>query len=112
MTRDPDHELRERFRELRDATGATAPPFAALFVNVVQPRRRRRPWRSALALLPLAGVAALVLVLAVRRHRERVAVVDLATGRWEGPTDFLLQTPGAELLRSVPTFTIEGRLLP
>jgi len=38
--------------------------------------------------------------------------VSLAAARWEAPTDFLLRTPGAELLRMLPTFTTEGRLLP
>jgi hypothetical protein len=45
-------------------------------------------------------------------HRKRAALVDLASVRWEAPTDFLLRTPGTELLRTVPTFTLEGSLEP
>jgi len=41
---------------------------------------------------------------------KRVALVDLATTHWEAPTDFLLRTPGAELLRTVPRFTTGGRI--
>jgi len=36
--------------------------------------------------------------------RKRPAVGNVSMAEWKAPTDFLLQTPHADLLRSVPEF--------
>src|SRR5205807_985070 len=53
--------------------------------------------------------AAAVVVISLRRERDGVRLeIDLATVRWQAPTDFLLNLPGDELLRSVPQLGPRG----
>ena len=67
------------------------------------------PWRGPfaprwiLATAAIAGIAAVVLMLS--RGTPRVNVPDESTvslSTWRAPTDFLLQTPGRDLLATVP----------
>jgi hypothetical protein len=90
-----DHELRRRIAEAhRDDA---PPPFAELA------HRRRRP-RLALALVPLgAALAAMLALILLRPTPPPPLPFD---GR--GPLDFLLHTPGEELLRETPRFDQEG----
>src|SRR5262249_5262515 len=92
-----DQELRRRIAEAhRDDA---PPPFADLV------RRRRRP-RFALALVPLgAAVAAMLALVLLRPAPPAPPPFD---GR--GPLDFLLHTPGEELLRETPRFDQEGAI--
>src|SRR5881398_927531 len=59
------------------------------------------PRRRAAAAVVVVGVALALLFTRPDRHGR---TIDLATVRWEGPTDFLLVLPGDELLRTVPDF--------
>src|SRR5439155_1510621 len=68
--------------------------------------------RGRVAGLAVAAAAALLLFAVLRPGGRRKVLVDLDAARWEAPTDFLLRTPGAELLRAVPRLILEGRLLP
>jgi hypothetical protein len=93
-------DLRRRFEELRDVERGAAPPF----VVAHRPARRWAPLAVA-ALLLIVTVAAAV--LATRSHRtvftadDRVAARAIAA--WHPPTEFLLRTPGSELLTSTPS---------
>ncbi len=97
MNEREDSELRERFATQRREDGASAPGFQRTLAAA-----RARPVRRG-AGLPVAvglGLVALIAVLVVRnRHQPDI---DLAGVRLHAPTDFLLQVPGAELLRTVP----------
>jgi hypothetical protein len=107
MTEHDDRDLGERFHALRREDAAGTPAFRATLTAALAGPHHRRSGGAAVA--TALALVALVLILTLRgRHR---ATVDLAGVRLHTPTDFLLQVPGEELLRTVPTFTFEGRLL-
>jgi hypothetical protein len=98
---DDDSELRGRFAELRAGERNVIPPF--------DPRLRAREYR--VAWRPLAATAALLLLaiaasLTFRSHPTDFSESDRAGLRgmaeWRPPTDFLLRTPGNELLTTTP----------
>jgi hypothetical protein len=98
MTMDEDRVLRARFHALAAEDARSVPAFAA---PAATPRRGPIPvWAGAAAALGLAAGA-----YAWWGPAEAVVPfpVDLAAVRWIGPTEFLLETPGAALLREVPT---------
>jgi hypothetical protein len=105
MTEHNDHDLGERFHALRREDADTAPTFhatlAAARARATAPRLGRRALGLSAAAVAAAavGVAGVALLLA---RPDRQITVDLATVRWEAPTDFLLHVPGDELLRTVP----------
>jgi hypothetical protein len=95
-----DQEFRERFGSLRREDAKRAPGFE----RVLQRSRRRPSSRlGALAMSCLLVAAMAVTVLQIS-HRARPAPHDatLSLANWRAPTDFLLNTPGRELLRTVP----------
>ena len=80
-------------------------------VEAGQAREHRRAWSSRWAFLGAGAVALLLLIPLVRAPAERRQVVDKSLSDtvfveqvavWRGPLDFLLETPGRELLGSVP----------
>ena len=104
MTERDTHELRDRFDALRREDLEHATPFQRLLATARARRAApsgRRPLGLAAAAIVL--VAAVLALLLSRRHRDGVPI-DLAAVRWKAPTDFLLQLPGDELLRTVPEF--------
>jgi hypothetical protein len=82
-----DDQLRDAFAELRRAETARVPAFRIR-------DRRPKPY------LRLAFAALLLIVLAVVMIPRRPPQPSISA--WRAPTDFLLQTPGRELLSSVP----------
>lgn len=94
---DDDRDLRERFARLKDEERADVPAFRV-------PREAPR-WTWSPRVVIAAAIILIVLVLA-RPDRAptnlSIQVVDLRAATWRSPTDFLLVTPGSELLRSVP----------
>ena len=109
-----DEDLRRRFRALRDADRAGAPPFDALVRGALASgalasdvpasgARVRRRW----ALAGAVGVATAVVLYAgitVRRARQadRWAAAGAEIARWRAPTDSLLGVPGRALLTDLP----------
>jgi hypothetical protein len=98
---DDESELRERFAELRAGERNITPPF--------DPRLPTREYK--LAWRPLAAIAALLLLaiattFTLRSHPTDFSESDRASLRgvaeWRPPTDFLLRTPGNELLTTTP----------
>ncbi len=98
-----DGDLREHFRAWRDEVERMAPPFRRPL------RRARRPRRAPI------GVAAAVLAMVVigtvwmvsrRDTSSPPNLVALDATWWVAPTDFLLMTPGIDLLRSVPNIGV------
>jgi hypothetical protein len=100
MTPEDDRELAAAFADLRRQEEGRTPPFDEMVRRV-----RTRPARAARFLLPrpvwLAAAVALAalgvwLGLRAREARPVAAVPPLA--EWRSPTDFLLATPGRDLL--------------
>ena len=86
-----DDLLRDAFAELRQSEAARAPRFLTLW-----PARPKRRQAAALRKFFLATVLLIIVALSVRRHEQPSITA------WKAPTDFLLVTPGRELLQSTP----------
>jgi len=94
-----DRDLRARFAALREEEAAHAPEFA-----LPTPQRRRRFAGSLtpVAECALAIVAAIFVLRFVALEPRRPSPPVASLTEWRAPTDFLLDTPGRELLRTVP----------
>jgi hypothetical protein len=95
-----DEDLKHRFAELRAHDRQRTPAFDAMLA--ARPTIRYVPLRLAAATLVLA-LAGAVTAVVVHRYATRFQPVALAS--WQSPTAFLLQTPGTDLLRTVPSVT-------
>jgi hypothetical protein len=106
-------DLRERFARLRGEDHALTPSYHMTVAALAQRRRRRPRWAIRLAAAAAAVVAITVAhqyrQAAVRRERTLAEARHrlLARPGWTAPTDFLLNTPGSRLLRTVPSFGSE-----
>jgi len=104
MSKPSDQDLRDHFAALRRDNEAGAPSFHATQAAARSRRLSHRPeW-----LMPAVAAVALLVAAAVaflRPRAPRHPLVSLAVTRWQSPTDFLLQVPGAEYLTSVPKLT-------
>jgi hypothetical protein len=109
-----DSELRRRFAALRRQEAETAPGFGALWRRAVA-ARGRHPRPAPLAALAAVAVAiALAALIVVTRPWARIGGLPPAAPpqagsaplitAWRSPTDFLLRTPGEEVLSSTPSF--------
>jgi hypothetical protein len=83
-----DDQLHDAFAELRRVETARTPPFRMLG------RQEQRPY------LRFAFAVVLLIVLAIVMVPRRPPAPSIS--EWKAPTDFLLQTPGRELLASLP----------
>jgi hypothetical protein len=84
--------LREAFETLRQQEAGSAPRFDRMWHA-----RAQRSFTPRLAFA--AMVLIIVAVLAFRPEKPQPSIT-----AWKAPTDFLLQTPGRELLQSTPEF--------
>jgi hypothetical protein len=103
-----DERLRDGFQALRREDSGSVPGFAATLA-AARSRSVRPRWLRTAHVAAAAVAAAGLLVLLLTRREQQEAVL-----RWEAPTDFLLQLPNAELLRTVPQLgrvNLEGRIL-
>jgi len=105
-----DNEISRLFEAERRADESAAPPLDALLARAARPRvspvRLLRQLDVAAALLAILAAAALVLRSGSARpaappqgETETIRLSD-----WQSPTDFLLDTPGSELLTQIPDF--------
>ncbi|MGH9329960.1 MAG: hypothetical protein ACRD09_05915 [Vicinamibacterales bacterium] len=101
-TADDDRNLRNRFAALRAEDERLAPDLRRAFMRPGPPRGSRR---LGLALSGLAALAALAFFLgqsATDRAPEQSTIAEPSISRWRSPTDFLLDTPGRQLLQAPP----------
>ena len=82
------HDLFHRLRE-EDLSRIPSPRMR----GEGAPKGRMRGW--AIAVLALIAIA-----IGVSHHRRPLVTESIVT--WKAPTDFLLRTPGSELLSTVP----------
>ncbi len=108
MSDESDRRFRDAFAALRREEAAGAPPLTPMLAARAA-RRGLRPTGVA-----WAGLAAAALLVALAGHRvmeSRVrarAAAEVARalgpfyGEWRSPTDALLETPGYEMLATIP----------
>lgn len=90
--------LRDAFRDLRGNELAAAPRFDGAPASGGEGDRTQSVLHWCAAALLIIGI---ILPFAFLLRVSPQATVDLS---WKAPTDFLLQTPQADLLRNVPQF--------
>jgi hypothetical protein len=98
-----DRDLEQAFAALRREEVEAGPSFAALWAAAEERRRARtaRPLQPFLVASATAAAGLLVVMLALWRVPPPSAVP--AVSQWRPATDFLLQTPGRELLGETPS---------
>ena len=103
-----DDDLRDRFAALRREEEAQAPEFAVFSPGVAGHGRRRSRVKIMAVAACLVTVAAVVFWLRfVPQKAERApGKPAVSLTEWRAPTDFLLETPGRELLRTVPAIGV------
>ncbi len=108
---DEDDDLRQAFTALRRADAAHTPSFS----DVMAGGRAAAPGRRLIPLLGGALAAACVvasIVVGVQARRAPYPPPALASMEtWTAPTDFLLRTPGSEVLGTVPRIGTRSTLL-
>ncbi len=96
---DKESDLRERFTQLRNEERLAVPRF-----HLEPPRQRHVAWRWIAATVIV--LLAVVTGIAIRSRPTRFSESDRAAVRsvadWHPPTDFLLRTPGSEILLTTP----------
>jgi hypothetical protein len=103
-----DHDLHEYFAAVRREEVALAPPIPILSLTACGHGRRQLPGKLAVGATCLATViaAAVWLLPGLRVAHEGSNPVrgqtDASITSWKPATDFLLDTPGRELLEGVP----------
>jgi hypothetical protein len=99
-----DLDLRERFAALRQEEAAQTPEFDLHRVPARERRRRLSPARifAVTACVAVAVSVALWLRPASSRQQPEPGSPVVSITEWKAPTDFLLETPGRDLLRTVP----------
>ena len=114
-----DAKLREAFDALSHVAPAGAPSFASLTSpRAIQNWKRTRRRRS-VALIVIALLLPTALIVRASRARgpdfERfTALTGLDPGQvtWRAPSDFLLDIPGRDLLRTIPWTGVLSPTLP
>ncbi len=94
-----DSALRKRFLSLREQEQQHVPAFALLWGGRAHTPHNKGLWYAAAA-CALIMVAAILLLRSDRPNRDKVLMVSIT--EWKAPTDFLLETPGHEILQTVP----------
>ena len=108
MTDAGDRELREFLVAAGRRVADQAPSFDRLRARAHEDAGRRRRRRVRVAALAAASLVAMTLGLGLRSVERREARFESAfasaraMGAWEAPLDFLLETPGRDVLRGAP----------
>jgi len=97
-----DRDLRKWFAELRREDQAQAGEFGSFLHRA---RRRANPIRLSVWAAVAVGLAVMIAVVVIsipRLGRRSIGGPEISITEWRSSTDFLLRTPGLELLQSVP----------
>lgn len=104
MTESPEERhLRSLFRALRREVDASVSAFEVGATQPVRTGHRRLVMVTATGAVVVATV---MVARVVRDDHNPEFGLDLAATTWVAPTDFLLDTPGRDLLRSLPQIDI------
>lgn len=99
-----DRDLRERFASLREEDRRHIPGYE----HVLRNPRHDSPLRIGAVAAGLLVTAVAAFLLLSTRHlnapSEGAAIQSIAS--WRAPTDFLLDTPGRDLLRKIPNIGV------
>jgi len=90
-----DRDLRDAFAELRNAESRSAAPFRV-------PVLTRTPRRGGLLRWSVVAIVLMVAFGVLLRDETQVRSDDTPISEWRAPTDFLLLTPGVELVQTLP----------
>lgn len=107
-----DRDLRENFDALRREDAGAAPAFDPIWDAAARRRSSRRftaasgraLWAAA-SVVVIAGAA--ILYRGASPPEAASEDVARAFAEWRAPTDFLLRTPGRELLETVPRVSVD-----
>ena len=105
-----EHDQEKKLRALlEEAHGDDrAPSFRRTWDAARQRRATPGPWW---AFAPAVAAAALLIFWSVRPSPSSApAPHQIPSLEWNAPLDFLLQTPGSEMLSTVPTFDTDWSL--
>jgi hypothetical protein len=94
-----DTALRKRFAGLRQEEQQHTPAFAPPWSGRARATHSKGLWYVATACV-LIVVVAILLLRSEQTSRNEVSMVEIT--EWKAPTDFLLETPGREILQTVP----------
>jgi hypothetical protein len=108
-----DREIREAFDTLRREDEAAPPAFDPMWDRAARGHASHRSARTARqAVWTAAGVAFLAGTTILYRGASPPPTpisedVPRSFTEWTAPTDFLLRTPGRELLETIPRFRVD-----
>jgi hypothetical protein len=94
-----DTALRKRFASLRQEEQQHIPAFASQWGRRSRVQRSKGLWFAAAGCALIVAIA-ILLLRSERTNRNEVSKVEIT--EWKAPTDFLLETPGREILQTVP----------
>jgi hypothetical protein len=97
-----DADLRDMFSRLRREESDHVPGMGEIHERARGRRRRAVGTPLRVGLLAAAGVLGLVLLLRAVLRPSGPGSAAPGLSEWRSPTDFLLVTPGSEILRTVP----------
>jgi hypothetical protein len=100
-----DRHLREAFATLRGEERARATSYAAILRASERQHSRIRRFAFAPIVAGIALFAVLGFIAAHEWRKPRASPdTEVTLSQWVEPTAFLLNTPGQEILRTVPAF--------
>ena len=97
-----DQDLREQFSSLRREDAGRTPSFHRVLQKLKRTHSIDARLRALIACLAIAATALPVFWNFHHRAATAPAIAAPWLADWRAPTDFLLNTPGRELLRAVP----------
>jgi hypothetical protein len=97
-----DADLRAAFGAVRSEDAAGAPSFEAVLARSQRGTDRQLPWLVPAVTGTVAAAAVAIAVIAAARRPEPHVPTAVSIEKWTAPTDFLLETPGRELLETMP----------
>jgi hypothetical protein len=105
---DSDQDLRDRFRALRQEEETRAPELADLLRRVPVRASSKSARRLIVAAALLAATVATVLLFwpTLPSFHQNPGKPVVSITQWKSPTEFLLDTPGRDILRTVPSMGV------